>query len=174
MREFGRTRHELGHPAVTADSGCSCHVPSFSGDLVRPRLAGNMSEMLVGVRGFEPPAPASRKHCSACPGLDHLLSSAIDHLADVHIAKRTFRGVPIADLRITANADKPTSRVPPLGRKTPYARLLPARRYPAYSIVSWPLPVIGGTAPVGQSAADPSQLADEPASGSSSVAIRKR
>src|SRR6516162_4840952 len=72
MREFGRTRHELGHPAVTADSGCSFHVPSFSGDLVRPRLAGNMSEMLVGVRGFEPPAPASRKHCSTCPGRDHL------------------------------------------------------------------------------------------------------
>jgi len=56
-----------------------------------------MSEMLVGVRGFEPPAPASRKHCSTCPGRDHLLSSAIDHLADVHIAKRTFRGVPKAD-----------------------------------------------------------------------------
>jgi hypothetical protein len=34
------------------------HFASSAG----PRSAGNMAEKLVGVRGFEPPAPASRGH----------------------------------------------------------------------------------------------------------------
>jgi hypothetical protein len=29
-----------------------------------PRLAGDLLKSLVGVRGFEPPAPASRTQCS--------------------------------------------------------------------------------------------------------------
>src|ERR1700761_8739661 len=35
-----------------------------SGITPRQRVAANMAENLVGVRGFEPPAPASRKQCS--------------------------------------------------------------------------------------------------------------
>src|ERR1700746_3988173 len=42
-------------------------MPSLSGPsgtMPTPPSAGNMAEKLVGVRGFEPPAPASRKRCS--------------------------------------------------------------------------------------------------------------
>jgi hypothetical protein len=36
----------------------------ISGTYPRPTSARNMAEKLVGVRGFEPPAPASRRQCS--------------------------------------------------------------------------------------------------------------
>jgi hypothetical protein len=45
-------------------------VPGKTAYIDRPatvekeRAGQNMAEILVGVRGFEPPAPASRKQCS--------------------------------------------------------------------------------------------------------------
>jgi hypothetical protein len=52
-------REGADRSAVVSDRGLA------GGTTPALRSAGNMAEMLVGVRGFEPPAPASRKQCTA-------------------------------------------------------------------------------------------------------------
>jgi hypothetical protein len=54
---------------------CGCHAKPFATEFTRsvpwdrvgytaPKMIGKLGKNLVGVRGFEPPAPASRKQCS--------------------------------------------------------------------------------------------------------------
>jgi len=70
-----------------------------SGTTPAPRSAANMAEILVGVRGFEPPAPASRRpEGSGLPAqFRPLPNSAYSHIIDGRIVKLTVRGVPSSD-----------------------------------------------------------------------------
>ena len=46
----------------TVRTGCNLCIRTVSAPAVAGRFARNMLENLVGVRGFEPPTPASRRH----------------------------------------------------------------------------------------------------------------
>jgi hypothetical protein len=92
---FG-TNTEPDATTVPADGSRSRHVPLFQVYSRCAKTAQNLAETLVGVRGFEPPAPASRRQCST--RADPLSISANDHIADGRIAKRKVRRVPEGDL----------------------------------------------------------------------------
>src|ERR1700756_2079284 len=70
----------------------------FSGDLLRPRSAENLAGTLVGVRGFEPPAPASRRQCSITGRPSHTPPTGFQHIAKLPLrALRLGRAIPSSD-----------------------------------------------------------------------------
>ena len=101
-------RHPAPRPVATKKRKW-CHAVAFaaiftgfvlSGRVATggPKTAGNLRELLVGVRGFEPRAPASRRQWPTC-AVPTAANSANDHITDGRIVKLTVGGVPKAEER---------------------------------------------------------------------------